>query len=82
MSHSLPTREEMLAHALVSLEQAREALSDARDWLASDWRPVGSALTSEQAEARSTTRQVVGRCKGEIDTAADALRRALAGGAR
>jgi hypothetical protein len=33
MSRSLPTREEMLAHALVSLEQARGALSDVRDWL-------------------------------------------------
>ncbi len=82
MSNSLPTRVEMLAHALVSLEQARRALSDARDWLASDWRPVGSELSPAQADARTTTRRVIGVCKSEIDTAADALRQALAGGAR
>lgn len=82
MSSSLPTREQMLAHALVSLAEARRALSDARDWLASDWRPVGSELSPAQAEARTTTRRVVGVCKDEIDTAADALHRALAGGAR
>jgi hypothetical protein len=82
MSRSLPTRDEMIRNALVSLEQARGALSDARDWLASDWRPIGSELTTAQADARTTTRQVVGRCKDEIDTATDALRQALAGGAR
>lgn len=82
MSRSLPTRDEMIRNALASLDDARRALSDARDWLASDWRPLGSELTPAQADARTTTRRVIGVCKDEIDTATNALHRALTGGAR
>lgn len=82
MSRSLPTRDEMIRNALASLQEARRALSNARDWLASDWRPLGSELTPAQADARTTTRRVIGVCKDEIDTATDALHQASAGGAR
>ncbi len=74
---ALPTRPEMMANALASLRQAQSALSDARDWLNSDWRPAGTALTDAQADARSTTRRVVGECKVALTEAQDALSAAI-----
>ena len=78
---ALPTRAEMLRHALAGMEQASAALSDARDWLNADWRPVGSALTPAQTNARAHARRAITASQAEISAAADALRRA-AGGAR
>lgn len=78
----LPTRDEMIRNALADLERASSALSDARDWLNSDWRPVGSSLTDEQADARTATRDAIAACKKHIVPATDALLRALAGGTR
>lgn len=57
---SLPTREEMFQHALAELDKADAALAGALDWLRSDWRPVGSTLTSARSpwrRERSTGRR-------------------------
>ncbi|WP_280184500.1 MULTISPECIES: hypothetical protein [Nocardia] len=40
----LPSQREMFTKALAALETARWGLSDARDWLQSDWAPVGTTL--------------------------------------
>lgn len=49
----LPTREQMFANAVESLNQAYRALGDAADWLRSDWTPLGSPLTPAQADRRA-----------------------------
>ena len=55
----LPTAGEMLAAAEDELRNADRALSDAADWLRSDWTPVGSALSAEQARRRTVMRQAI-----------------------
>lgn len=70
----LPTRAQILRNALRDLERANLALSDARDWLNSDWQPIGSPLTDEQAEARTTTRRAIEKARREIEPADYALR--------
>lgn len=67
MSTQLPTRTEMFGKALAGLDSARAALSDARDWLQSDWTPVGSALTPEAGEARQAVLAGIGTSKNAID---------------
>lgn len=62
----LPTRGQMIANAAAELDKAELALDAALDWLRSDWTPVGSALTTEQAKARA-------RMQREIATAKRAL---------
>jgi hypothetical protein len=68
----LPTPDEMLAAAERELDKAYRALGDAADWLRSDWRPVGSSLTSEQAKRRT-------RMQAEISTAKYAINQAKGG---
>lgn len=54
----LPTPDEMLDRAENEIELAVARLGDALDWLRSDWRPVGSELTKEQARRRVALRRV------------------------
>jgi hypothetical protein len=68
MTDSLPTPEEMFAEAERELDNAYRALSDAADWLRSDWKP-GTSLTTAQAERRS-------RMQAEISTAKHAINQA------
>lgn len=77
--HELPTWQGMFRSALVELDTARSALSDAAGWLRSDWRPLGTPLPDAAATARSEVLDRVGRLKGAIDQAKDALHSALKG---
>jgi hypothetical protein len=72
---TLPTREQMFDNAIDLLNQAYQALGDAADRLRSDWTPVGSPLTDEQADRRT-------RMFTEIDTAKKAINRAKHGDGR
>jgi uncharacterized protein YbjT (DUF2867 family) len=76
-----PTADQALRHALADLERARGAFSDARAALGGNWDPTGPALTEAQDQARRLAYVTIRACHSEIDTAAEALRRA-AGGAR
>ena len=77
MRTQLPTRTEMFGNALAALDSARAALSDARDWLQSDWTPVGSALTPEAGEARQAVLAGIGTTKTAIDAMKQDLGRAM-----
>ena len=76
----LPTQAEVYAHALEQLRTARTALSDARDWLASDTddRLTGATRPPAVGEQRRAARVAIGGAKDEIDTAQGALAAALA----
>jgi hypothetical protein len=65
----LPTRAEVKAHALRHLDTARNEMSGVRDWLKSDWRPLGSPLTDSDADARREVLRIVGEVKDLIDHA-------------
>jgi len=69
----LPTWREIEGHALRHLDAARNEMSEVRDWLNSDWRPLGSPLTTAQAGARSKVLRIVGEVKNLIDQAKGAL---------
>lgn len=62
MSTELPTRTDLFVNALAALDSARSALSDARDWLRSDWEPVDTALPHEAARARAEMLGHARRC--------------------
>jgi hypothetical protein len=74
MADSLPTPEEMLSAAESQMERAYRALTDAADWLRSDWRPIGTPLTAEQARRRSEMRKAIATAKTAINEAATATR--------
>lgn len=78
MSASLPTPEQMLNNTLAALMRAMSELSDARDWLNSDW-PPGCKLTAEQAAARTKARDAIAGAKNVIAPATWKLREAGAG---
>lgn len=63
----LPTAAEMLANANAELDKAYRALGDAADWLRSDWHPIGSSLTDEQADARTRMQDAIGEAKAAIN---------------
>lgn len=65
----LPTREDMLRNAQAQLSVAYKALGDAADWLRSDWRPIDTSLTKEQAEHRKRMFEAIDRAKAEINRA-------------
>ncbi len=64
---ALPTPDEMLAAADAEMDKASRALSDAADWLRSDWRPVGSPLTGAQAARRTAMRKAINAAKAAIE---------------
>jgi hypothetical protein len=63
----LPTADEMLDAAEHALREANRALGDAADWLRSDWRPVGSSLTADQAARRIQLRAAISGAKEAIN---------------
>lgn len=65
----LPTAAEILQHAETELDRAYRALSDAADWLRSDWRPVGSPLTDAQAAQRRALFAAIETAKTAINQA-------------
>jgi hypothetical protein len=69
MTTPLPTPDEMLAAAERELTNALRALGDASDWLRSDWSPVGSSLTKEQARRRTRMARGIAAAKAAIDRA-------------
>jgi hypothetical protein len=69
----LPTWREIEGHALRHLDAARTEMSEVRDWLNSDWRPLGSPLTDAEATARSEVLRIGGEVKRLIDQAKDIL---------
>jgi hypothetical protein len=48
-------------------------MSEVRDWLRSDWRPLGSPLPAADAAARSEVLRIAGEVKRLIDQARDIL---------
>lgn len=64
---NLPTPDEMLANAQAELDKAYRALGDAADWLRSDWRPIGSSLTTEQARRRTAMQKAITAAKTSIN---------------
>lgn len=76
-SVSLPTQREMILNAIAALDKARSSLSDARDWLHSDWQPIDSPLSTAAADARASTLRAVGSMKHDIDAAKRSLHEAL-----
>lgn len=71
----LPTWGEIEARALRHLHAARTEMSEVRDWLRSDWRPLGSPLPDAAADARSEVLRIVGEVKNLIDQAKGLLQR-------
>jgi hypothetical protein len=49
-------------------------MSEVRDWLRSDWEPLGTPLTPAQAAARDGVLRIVGQVKDLIDDAKGMLR--------
>lgn len=70
---SLPTWEEVEAHALRHLDAARNEMSEVRDWLRSDWRPLGSPLSDADAAAQGEVLRIAGEVRNLIDQAKDVL---------
>ncbi len=73
----LPTQQGMFRQALEELDRGRSSLSGARDWLRSDWAPVGSSLPDVAADARIEALEKIGKAKSIIDEAKSELYRAL-----
>lgn len=73
----LPTVDEMFANALRELDKARNAMSEARDWVKSDTRPLGARRTTAQVQAERAVLDAVGEVKNLIDTAKGAIWQAL-----
>ena len=65
----LPTRTDIFVNARAALNNAYAQLSEARDWICSDWSPIGSELTTEAAKARTSTLDAIGDAKAAIETA-------------
>lgn len=78
----LPTRPELFENARACIDEARSALSAARDWLRSDWQLLGTPLTKEAGQARVAILESIGEAKDLIDamkrTAASMKRRSTA----
>jgi hypothetical protein len=67
----LPTWDEIEDHALRHLDAARNEMSEVRDWLRSDWHPLGTPLPDADARARSEVLRIAGEVKQLIDQAKD-----------
>jgi hypothetical protein len=72
-NRKLPTWGEIEAHAVGHLDAARNQMSEVRDWLNSDWHPLGTPLPDADAAARREVLRIVGDVKNLIDQAKDAL---------
>lgn len=68
---ALPTREQMFANADACLTRALSSLTDAADWLRSDWTPVGSSLTDAQGDRRTRMFDAIATAKAAINRAKD-----------
>lgn len=69
----LPTWPEIERQALRHLNAARNEMSEVRDWLNSDWRPLGSPLSGADAAARREVLRITAEVKQLIDQAKDVL---------
>lgn len=69
----LPTWPEIEAHALGHLNAARNEMSGVRDWLNSDWHPLGTPLPDADARARREVLRIAREVKTLIDQAKDIL---------
>ncbi|TCC33882.1 hypothetical protein E0H75_42245 [Kribbella capetownensis] len=67
----LPTWNEIAGHALASLNEARLGLSNARDWMNSDWSDGHGPADHEK---RHEAAQLIREAKQLIEQAKDALR--------
>ena len=67
--HELPTWNEIVDNAIASLDKARGGLSETRDWLGSDWRPLGSPLPDGAGQARVEVGRLLAAAKALIDEA-------------
>jgi hypothetical protein len=67
----------MILNTIAALDKARSSLSEARDWLQSDWQPIGSPLSTAATDARLSTLRTVASTKDDIDTAKRSLYEAL-----
>ena len=65
----LPTWADIERQALRHLDAARSEMSEVRDWLRSDWHPIGTPLSDSAAEARSEVLRIAGEVKSLIDQA-------------
>jgi hypothetical protein len=63
----LPTRSEIFTNCDAALRDASSALSDARDWLKSDWTPDGVNLSAAAADARQSILLAIGEAKVLIE---------------
>jgi hypothetical protein len=77
MTNNLPTQAEIFTNALDALHEARLRLSDARDWLNSDWKPGSPSLPQAAADARHSVKARIGSLKNEIDAAKNEIAAAL-----
>jgi hypothetical protein len=73
--HELPTYAEIEKRALEHLDAARNEMSEVRDWLRSDWRPLGSPRPGGAADACNEVMDIIGQVKTLIDQAKTALNR-------
>lgn len=72
----LPTYNEILDHAYDDIHRARGGLSDARDWLASDWKSGSNPTDREPYQARQRARALIAEAKGLLDQAKNELHNA------
>ena len=70
--NQLPTWEQIAGNATQALNAARSSLSDARDWLHSNWEP-GSLRPQDHPEVRADVYKLIGDAKTLIDQAKQAL---------
>jgi hypothetical protein len=71
----LPTYTEIERHVMTHLDRARAEMSEVRDWLLSDWRPLGSPRPDGATEAADKIMIAVGAVKILIDEAKSELDR-------
>lgn len=67
---ALPTMEEILSRTLAELDQSRWHLSEAGNWLRSDW---AKQPTRRQVEAKNEVQDLLGEAKGLIDRMKSAI---------
>lgn len=71
---TLPTWDEIAANTRASLNEARNGLSEARDWMNSDW-PEGQGPVDH--EQRHKAAKLISEAKAKIDAAKIALDRSI-----